>query len=292
MFRKFLADILPEDVGFFMLRSLGYGLLGHAREHKLFILQGTGRNGKSTLLEIMTALFGALMVTIQPESLNGRMEGAIRNDLARLAGKRFMITSETKAGTVLDAPLVKQITGLDTLTARFLHKEFFEFQPCAVPFIVTNYLPVVDGSDFAMASRLLVIGFDTVIASPDNQLPEKLKAEASGILNLVLAGMKDYQANGLMIPASVAERSKTFIERSNLLKGFLDDMFEVADGGSVMANSVYRRYEDWCKDNGYRSMSSNQFKDAFERTTGIAQERNNQGRYWPNMRLKGGSFTI
>jgi putative DNA primase/helicase len=240
----------------------------------------------------MTALFGALMVTIQPESLNGRMEGAIRNDLARLAGKRFMITSETKAGTVLDAPLVKQITGLDTLTARFLHKEFFEFQPCAVPFIVTNYLPVVDGSDFAMASRLLVIGFDTVIASPDNQLPEKLKAEASGILNLVLAGMKDYQANGLMIPASVAERSKTFIERSNLLKGFLDDMFEVADGGSVMASSVYRRYEDWCKDNGYRSMSSNQFKDAFERTTGIAQERNNQGRYWPNMRLKGGSFTI
>ena len=288
VFRQFLADVLPGELAPFMLRIIGYAMLGHGREQKFFILHGTGKNGKSTLLEVVTALFKELTATVQPESLNGAMAGAIRNDLARIAGKRLMITSETRSGTVLDAPLIKQITGLDTLTARFLHKEFFEFQATAVPFIITNYLPVVDGGDSAMKRRLCVIGFDTVVEKPDLQLSDKLLAEKSGILNLILDGLVDYTANGLAIPTSVLERTEAFVERSNLLKGFFDDTFEYgeADGKPLSASLVYSFYTTWCKNNGYKPMSMNMFKDAFERTTGLSQERNNQGRYWPNIRMR------
>ena len=285
-FRQFMAEILPDELAPFMLRILGYALLGHGREQKFFILHGIGKNGKSTLLEIVTALFASLMATVQPESLNGSMAGAIRNDLARIAGKRLMITSETRSGTVLDAPLIKQITGLDKLTARFLHKEFFEFQATAVPFIITNYLPVLDGGDVAMKRRLCLIGFDTVIEHPDKKLAEKLLAEKSGILNLILDALAEYEANGLMIPASVEERTQAFLERSNLLRGFFDDELEYVDGATLPARRTYHRYTGWCKGNGYKPMSENQFKDAFERTTGLQQERNKDGRYWPNVKLR------
>lgn len=285
-FRQFMAEILPGELAPFMLRILGYALLGHGREQKFFILHGIGKNGKSTLLEVVTALFALLMATVQPESLNGSMAGAIRNDLARIAGKRLIVTSETRSGTVLDAPLIKQITGLDKLTARFLHKEFFEFQATAVPFIITNYLPVLDGGDVAMKRRLCLIGFDTVIKHPDKKLAEKLLAEKSGILNLILNAVADYEANGLMTPASVEERTQAFVERSNLLKGFYDDELEYVDGLTLPARKTYQCYTYWCKGNGYKPMSENQFKDAFTRTTGLEQERNSDGKYWPNVKLR------
>ena len=138
------------------------------------------------------------------------------------------------------------------MTARFLHKEFFEFQATAVPFIITNYLPVVDGGDSAMKRRLCVIGFDTVVEKPDLQLSDKLLAEKSGILNLILDGLVDYTANRLAIPTSVLERTEAFVERSNLLKGFFDDTFDYgeADGKPLSASWVYGRYKDWCRDNG------------------------------------------
>jgi putative DNA primase/helicase len=251
-----------------------------------FILQGNGKNGKSTLLNAVADVFDGMGVNVQPETLNGKMDGNIRNDLARLAGKRLLMTSETKGGTILDAPLMKQITGGDMLTARKLYHEPFEFKPVCVPIIVTNFLPVVDGSDFAMERRVCVITFDTKIANADTKLQTKLKEEKSGIFNLLLDGLKDYQSNGLDIPASVAAKTKKFTEGSNLIKDFILECLEVDNNRGVRASELYQSYSRWTTENGCRPMSMPQFKTTFERETGIEQERTSGGKVWKGYIIK------
>ena len=58
-----------------------------------------------------------------------RDRAAIPNDLAALVGRRFVIASETNDGTRLNEARVKAFTGCDPITARFLHGEFFTFEP-------------------------------------------------------------------------------------------------------------------------------------------------------------------
>lgn len=186
-FKGLLSQVLSEDQAEYLIRVAGYALAGLGVERRFFILYGRGKNAKSTVVDALSSVFGHFAVTVQPESLNGSMAGQIRNDLARLHGARLMVTSETKAGTVVDAPLLKQLTGgTDKLTARFLHKEFIEFKPVCVPFIVSNYKPVIDGSDAAIGSRICLIYFKKTIETPDVNFSAKLMAEKSGIFNVVM----------------------------------------------------------------------------------------------------------
>jgi len=287
-FEKFLSEILPAEKYSFILRVIAYALTGTGKEQLFFILHGRGKNGKSTLLDIIDFIFGSLLVNIQPQSLNSKLDGQIRNDLAGLAGKNFMVTSETNAGSILDAPLLKQITGHDKITARFLYKEFFSFTPRCVPFIVTNHLPIIDGSDYAMERRICLLSFDTVIAQADLGLIHKLKSESSGIFNLIIIALKEYQKGGLQIPQCVLQRTKAFIERSNLMKGFFSDELEISldEKDYLTAEHLYRMYVTWAEKNGYKPMTMNPFKEGFEKETGIEQGRKAGYRYWPRLRRK------
>lgn len=286
VFDKFFAEILEPDVRTFVMRVIGYALQGHAAEQRLFVLVGKGKNGKSTLMDVFSQLFGELAITIQPESLSAKAEGGIRNDLARIESTRMILTSEMRAGTVLGADIIKRLTGNDTITARYLYKEHFQFKSDAVPFIVANYLPVIDGGDFAMNRRFSVVRFGTVIEQADLHLTTKLQGELSGIFNRVLEGVKDYEANGLNIPASVAAETATFLDRSNLMKSFFEESCEEAEGEKVRVRAMYQTYENWCKANGYKPMSNNLFRDAFERAINIEPKRDGTGHYWPGLRRR------
>ncbi len=285
VFQKVLSDALDTDQADFLIRIIGYALVGNAREQRFFIFHGTGKNGKSTIINAVSDVLSQLVLTIQPETLTGKLDGQIRNDLARLPGKRILLTSETKAGNIIDAPLIKQITGADTLTARFLHQEFFEFKPRCVPFIITNHLPVIDGSDFAMARRVLLIKFTRKIVTVDPDLEVKLSAEKSGILNMFLAGVKSYRKVGLSVPLVVSVDTDSYITRSNLMEGFFQDRL-ILGTGTISASSLYRTYQSWCFENGFKPMSTNTFKDAFERHTGLDQRRDKDGRCWEGLELK------
>lgn len=285
-FNKFMHDILPEDKVSFMQRLFGYALMGTGKEQMFFIFHGAGKNGKSTLVEIMDSIFGDFTVTMQPESLSGKLDGQIRNDIARLATKRLMLTSETRAGSLLDAPLMKQITGQDTLTARFLHKEFFQFKPVCVPIITSNHLPVIDGSDYAMERRTCVLSFERKIEVVDKTLSAKLEREKAGIVNWILKGAAEYQGGGLQIPESVRLRTRAFIDNSNLIKSFMQDSLTVDDNAKVGAANLYERYRMWSNDNGYKPMSISQFKQKFQSETGYSPNRDKDGVYWAGVALK------
>lgn len=156
-FDAFLRSTLPDDVGQFVLRLIGYSLLGNPTEHKFAIWHGHGRNGKTTLANAVSGILGDYSANSEPSTFIKVKSERIRTDLARLRSKRFVTTSELARGEILDAALVKRLTGGDIITSRGLYKEETEMTFQALVVMTTNALPVIDGSDMALARRLLLV---------------------------------------------------------------------------------------------------------------------------------------
>jgi putative DNA primase/helicase len=147
----FLARILPDPaVRDFVQRAVGYSLSGRVSEQCFFLLHGRGSNGKTTFLRALGAALGDYAVTTRPETFMARDGDAIPNDLAALAGARFVISSETNDGQRFDESRIKLFTGGDTITARFLHREYFTFTPSGKLWIACNHKPEIRGTDLGI----------------------------------------------------------------------------------------------------------------------------------------------
>lgn len=210
---RFLSETFADalDVVGFLQRALGYSLTGLVSEQSLFILWGAGRNGKSVLLEVVKSMLGdgEYALTAAPSVLLEQKGSSIPNDLAALAGARFVTASETERNQKFAASRMKSLTGDEAVTARFLNKEFFTFIPQLKLWLATNGLPQFDGADFAMVRRLRVIRFNNVV--PESRVNPGLKgqllAELPGILNWCLAGCRQWQAEGMKAPSVGAGHS-------------------------------------------------------------------------------------
>ncbi len=160
----FLSEVFDGDDELvrFVKRAVGYSLTGDTREHALFVCHGTGRNGKSTLLETLKHVAGGFAVTAPFDtSTRARGDRGVRNDLARLHRARLVAAFEAGEGRRLDEATVKTLTGGDTIAARFLYGEFFEFTPHFKLWLVSNFRPRVDGADDAICTVSSSISFSS-----------------------------------------------------------------------------------------------------------------------------------
>jgi putative DNA primase/helicase len=200
----------------------------------------------------------------------------------------MVATSELATGEILDAPLVKRLTGGDPITARFLHKELFEYEPQFVMFMTTNALPVINGADAAMGRRIVLVPFNTVIPKEgqDASLPTKLRLEASGIINRVLEGLKDYKENGLAVPADLVAEAEAYTKTSDMIRSFLDDVCKITTEGVVRASNLYLAYKMWCGGNGLKPLSQPQFRAELIKKTGINPDRRKEGFVWPGLSVR------
>jgi putative DNA primase/helicase len=144
--------------------------------------------------------------------------------------------------------LVKSLTGNDTIVARFLHAEFFEFKPNFKLFLATNHRPVIRGQDLAIWRRVRLVPFTTVFAPEvqDKTLPVTLRGELPGILNWALAGCRDWLANGLEVPQIVQEATAEYKTAMDTLADFLDECCVTEKGGEVTAQELYEAYRTYC----------------------------------------------
>lgn len=286
-FDKLLADTLPREHRAFVLRLLGYALLGRPVEQVFAIFHGIGANGKSTFVNAVADLLGDYSTSVEPSSFIKQKGERIRNDLARLRGARLVATSELATGEILDAALVKRFTGGDTITVRALYKEHFEFKAEFLVLMTTNALPVIDGADNALARRIVLVPFSNVIPEQDrdNQLPDKLRAEGAGILNRLLEGLDDYKRNGLSIPTDIQAAAASYVGSSDMIAEFLDDEYERVQGASEGAAVVFASYQRWCGSKGLRPMSQPQFKPELVKKLG-QQIHTKKGSTWPGIRRR------
>lgn len=248
--RQFLIEVLGDDpeVQAYMQRWAGYVLTGHTSVQKLWILHGGGSNGKSVFVRTLQALLGEYAQQAPNSVLvAGARSGGPSNDIARIAGARFVAVSETDRRDTFSEAQVKKLIGGDRVEARFLFREFVEFIPEAKFALVTNYLPSVRGGDHGIWRRLVIVPFARTITNPDPSLVDVLRSELPGILSWAAQGARVYLAEGLPNePLQFRHASASFRATQDIVGQFLQDRCVVEDGKSIEALEFRRAFETWC----------------------------------------------
>ena len=181
--QKFLLEVFEGDLETIetIQRALGYTLTGSITEEVIFICFGRGSNGKSVFNNVTSAIYGDYARMAPPSLLTARSNSDTgpRNDLAALAGSRYVAINELQSGDKLDEQIVKLLAGREKISARFLHKEFFEYMPTFKPWLRTNHKPIVTGDDDGIWRRLVLIPFSRSFSAEekDPYLESKLMAE-------------------------------------------------------------------------------------------------------------------
>lgn len=232
-FEAFLESILPApELREFIQRWFGYSITGLTTEHKLAFLYGSGRNGKSTLLELIARIMGAYAASVPIESLSGteqRKGGDATPDLVRLPGARLVRASEPERGTKMREALIKQLTGGADILVRRMMQEFVEVTPEFSLTIDGNYKPDIRGTDNGIWARVLLVPFLVSIPKEeiDPLLPEKLWKERAGIFNWLLAGCKSWLEDGLQVPQIITDATQAYREESDPILEFIQGCCEV-----------------------------------------------------------------
>lgn len=261
-----------KDLQQYIQKALGYSLTGDTRHECFFILHGaTSRNGKSTLTETFSHMMGDYAANARPETLAKKkyVNGSAPNeDIARLAGVRFVNTSEPPKNMELDSSLVKSLTGRDTITARRLNEGSFEFTPQFKLFFNTNHRPRVDDMTVFESERIKMIPFTVHFGSErrDPYLKDKLQtAESlSGVLNWCIDGLKALRESGFKVPQAVAEATAEYRRKEDKLQQFLEDKTEAGDGFEVLLTQLYSSFSDWCCSSGLAPVGIPKFRELLE----------------------------
>ena len=261
-FEAFLKRVQPkQEVRAFLKRAVGYSATADTSEQCLFIDHGGGMNGKSTFAEVISTTLGDYAQRAPTEMLMLRRSGGIPNDVARLKGARFVTASETEEGRRLAESLVKDLTGSDTLTARFMRAEFFDFTPTHKLWLSTNHKPEIRGTDLAIWRRIRLIPWSVKIppADQDKKLPEKIRAELPGVLAWVVAGCLEWQDQGLTPPEEVQKATKAYRAESDVLAGFLADCCKIGEAETEYATALWKAWQRWAEQSGETVGTQNRF---------------------------------
>jgi putative DNA primase/helicase len=266
----FLDLVFNGDVEIirFLQRAVGYSLTGSVGEKCIFILWGSGDNGKSTFINVLTRLFGEFAGHINSDTLmTKRNSDDKRNDLAALVGLRFVSCSEGEEGARLNESLIKDMTGGDPITCRFLRAEFFTYFPAFKVWFSTNHRPVIRGTDPAVWKRVMLLPFSVnipaalllqkkpLILSYENELYEELP----GILAWAVEGCLDWQKKGLNPPEQLITAKKDYREQMDIVGRFIEDACTVTESARCLFAELYAAYKDWCELNEEKPMSSKGF---------------------------------
>ena len=286
---KFLETIFDNDKDLirYVQKAVGYSLTGSTAEQCAFFLYGTGRNGKSTFIDVLRELFGDYARNIQPETIMIKNNNGINSDIARLKGARLVTTVEPNEGLKLNEGLLKQLTGGDIITARKLYAEEFEFKAEFKLWIATNHKPIIRGTDLGIWRRVHMIPFTVVIPENevDKQLTEKLMQELDGIFLWALRGLAMYNKEGLEMPTAVRQAVDEYKKEMDVVSRFLDECTEKAFAKSVKASDLYQVYTNWCSQYGEYQMSNTKFgKEIMQKYERV---RRNDGMYYVGMELNG-----
>lgn len=288
VFTAFLERILPDpDVRTFVKRFFGYALTGTIREHVLGVFWGTGRNGKTTLLEAIAFVMGEYFVTAHPGLLLVRRHEPHPTERATLFGRRIAVCMETGAGERLNEPLVKALTGGDTISARKMRQDEWNFQPTHKLVLVTNSRPRITGSDEGIWRRIRLVPFDVTIPEEeqDATLPEKLRAEAPGILRWLVEGCMEWQRDGLKAPAAVVTATNIYREEQDSIAEFLTTTTEPKRGARTGATVLYKAYVRWAEDNGETPVGQKRFGESMT-SRGHQRRKGMAGWFYADLTLR------
>ncbi len=267
-FDRFLARVQPDpEIRDFLQVWTGYCLTGSTGEQKLVFNYGEGGNGKSVFVDLIAKMMGPYAASLPFASLvrDDRKRGAEATpDLARLPGARMVRASEPEKGARFAEAAIKAVTGGEEITVRHLNHGFFDFVPEFKLTLSGNHRPSIRGQDRGIWRRFLLVPWDVNVPEEeqDADLPSKLWAERSGVLNWMLDGARIWLERGLVVPEAVMAATNEYRADSDPLGRFIAECLEEASGQTVQASLMYDAYKAWCSANAERAWSMTAFGKA------------------------------
>jgi putative DNA primase/helicase len=249
---QFLRSIFGNDMELvqFMQRLLGYFLTGSVSAHVLPILHGNGANGKTTLIETFLSLLGDDYSAVAPRDLLIKQLGNVHpTSRATLFGKRFVSASELERGSELAVATVKELVGGDTISARRMHEDWWNFKPTHKIAVATNHKPGIKRKDDAIWRRVLLIPFTVTIppGDRDHDLLTTLRGELPGILAWCVRGCSYWRDNGhkLSPPAAVKNATDEYRQEEDELSPFLSEMCDRGSQLKCQASVLREAFKTW-----------------------------------------------
>jgi putative DNA primase/helicase len=287
---EFLAETTGADAELirFLQQWCGYCLTGLTREHALVFVYGPGGNGKSVFLNVVMSILKDYATTSAMDTFSKSNTDKHPTDLAMLRGHRLVTASETEEGRAWAESRIKQMTGGDRISARFMRQDFFEFTPQFKLMIVGNHKPVLRNVDDAARRRFLIIPFDKTPPVPDRELEAKLMKEAPAILQWMIAGCLDWQANGLSKPASVIAATEEYFSDQDLFAHWLAEECDCEPGNihkSETSGTLFKAWRDFAAVAGHQPGSQLTFKDRMIQHNFVFK-RSNKAREFFGIRLR------
>ena len=250
-----VQQIIPDpNVREYLHRFIGYCLTGLTREEKFLFLYGAGGGGKGTFIETIGKIMGDYADTVPIDILlSARNDAGSGNEpspqIAKIKGKRLVLTSESGAGRKFNDAKIKLFTGSDQITARFLRRDPFTFMPAFKIVMASNFLPAVTNTtDKGMRRRLVIVPFAAQLDDiRDITLKEKLLSpqEKKGILSWCIGGCLKWQREGLGdMPTSIKRMLQDYYDENDLVGEFLEQYCDVGDGLKVKARTLLRAFNE------------------------------------------------
>lgn len=293
-----MEDVLPDpEVRAYVQRAVGYSLLGTADRRAFFLIYGPSGTGKSQFLSTMEYVFGQYGGTAAQGTFRADVRSGPTNDLHGLRGKRFVSTSETAENANFDEALLKRLSGRDKVVSRELYQQNIEWTPECSIWLATNHPPRFNSDDDAIWRRAKLVPFltrfgqDGVKDVPDFAR-KYLYAEADGILNWIIQGMKDFQERGLDEPEGVLQAAQDHRQQSDSVVRFLEDqlqdgILEEVENAQVQTRELFALYEQWCRTSGERGLGSRRFANRLESTGRATYTKTNGQRVWRGLHRSG-----
>ncbi len=244
----FLAEATggDDDLMLFLQRWCGYCLTGDVREQSLVFLWGDGGNGKGVFLNTIAAIMGDYAVKSAMETFTAKKFEAHPTELARLHGARLVYASETEEGRACAEARLKELTGGDPITARFMGKNFFTFRPAFKLTFMGNLQPSLATVDDAMKRRLCMAPFDKKPVTVDLDLYAKLKEEWPGILRWAINGCGDWLKHGLPRPAAVMGANEDYFADQDMVTQWLNASCKVQLDNEYLWERTSDLFASWC----------------------------------------------
>lgn len=291
-FMEFYEQIQPnQDTRRYLQKVLGYSLTGDTSEEQVFFNLGNGWNGKNTLMDIIVYILGDFAINIDSKTIltSDTQTSTTDYEVARMKGARLVTASEPEAGKTLNDAQIKKVTNSKALiTARRLYQEPFDYYPTHKLFFSANQRPYVKDNTNGTWRRIRIIPFNVKITedSRDAGLPDRLRAEASGILNWLLEGCKLWQNEGLKMCAEVELATAEYKADMDIVTEFLNEYTIKGDNENTISNTMLRdQYNEWALIRGYKKLTPQTFSSKM-------RERGHEGtiykgsRVWHNLILK------
>lgn len=278
--RQFLDVVTAGDTELqgFLQRMIGYSLTGTVREHALFFLYGTGRNGKGVFLNTIHWLLGDYSHVSPIDTFTESKDQRHTTELAELRGARLVTAQETEEGRRWAESRLKQLTGGDPITARFMRQDNFTFDPQFKLIIAGNHKPGLRNVDEAIKARLKLIPFEVFIPEEqrDPLLMEKLRDEAGGILRWAVEGCLEWQKTGLRAPASVLASTANYVESQDIMAEWIDECCTTGEFVRGQATALFKSFSAWAEDRSEFVPSQTRFADRMA-ARGFVKEKGGSG---------------